>query len=252
MKYFCIIVCTSVILFSCKRNDPNDPQKIVDLAIEKAGGSKFLTSSISFNFRDRHYIAKRNQGMYSYQRIFIDSTNITYHDFLSNNGFVRKINDEVTSLADTTSAKYARSTNSVIYFALLPYGLNDAAVNKEFIGETILDGQPYRKVKITFGEEGGGEDYDDTFIYWFHKEKHTVDYLAYSYHTDGGGVRFRKAINPRFVKGILFQDYINYKPEDETISVEEMEALFMANELKELSRIELRNITVEIGVPTDL
>lgn len=190
--------------------------------------------------------------MYSYQRIFIDSANVTYHDYLGNNGFIRKINGQVTTLPDTTSAKYARSTNSVIYFALLPYGLNDAAVNKEFIGETILEGQPYRKVKITFGEEGGGEDYDDTFIYWFHKENYTVDYLAYSYHTDGGGVRFRKAINPRFEKGILFQDYINYKPEDETIAVEEMEGLFIANELKELSRIELRNITVEIGVPKDL
>lgn len=252
MKYIFIIVCTSVILFSCKGNDPNDPQVIVDQAIEKAGGTKFLTNTIEFDFRDRHYIAKRNQGMYSYQRVFIDSANTTYHDFLGNDGFIRKVNDEVATLADTTSAKYARSTNSVIYFALLPYGLNDAAVNKEFIGETILEGQSYRKVKITFGEEGGGEDHDDTFIYWLHKENHTVDYLAYSYYTDGGGVRFRKAINPRFVNGILFQDYINYKPGDETIAVEEMEALFVANELKELSRITLRNINVEIGIPTDL
>ncbi len=252
MRNLTIFLFSLAVLFSCQQADPNDAQKIVDQAIEKAGGQKFLTSTISFDFRDRHYIAMRNEEKYSYQRIFIDTTNTTYHDFLSNAGFVRKINDETVNLPDTTSAKYARSTNSVIYFALLPYGLNDAAVNKEYVGETTIEDQPYHKIKITFGEEGGGEDHDDTFIYWIHKQKSTVDYLAYSYHTDGGGVRFRKAMNPRMVEGILFQDYINYKPKDESISVEKMEALFIANELEELSRIELKNIKVAIGVPADL
>jgi hypothetical protein len=252
MKYTFLFICTVALLNSCKVHDPEDPHWIIDQAIEKAGGSRFLTSTIEFDFRDRHYIAKRNQGMYSYQRIFIDTTNTTYHDFLSNDGFTRKVNDEIANLPDTTSAKYARSTNSVIYFALLPYGLNDDAVNKEYIGETIIEDQLYQKIKITFGEEGGGEDHDDVFIYWIHKEKSTVDYLGYSYHTDGGGVRFRKAIDPRMVDGILFQDYINYKPKDESIAVEKMEALFVANELEELSRIELKNIQVQIGVPADL
>lgn len=250
MRNLLLLVFSISLLSSCQQSDPNDPQKIIDQALENAGGSKFLASTIAFDFRDRHYISKRKDGMYSYERIFIDSTNTIFHDFLSNDGFIRKINEEETILQDTMAAKYARSTNSVIYFALLPYGLNDAAVNKKYLGETTIEGQPYNKIKVTFGEEGGGEDHEDIFIYWIHKKKFTMDYFGYSYNTDGGGVRFRKAINPRRVEGILFQDYINYKPEDETITVESMEELFLSNQLVELSRIELKNIVVEIGTPT--
>jgi len=68
-----------------------------------------------------------------------------------------------------------------------------------------------------------------------------VDYLAYSYHVNGGGVRFRSAYNSREVDGVRFQDYINYK-HDSTTPVEEMDEYYLKGELKELSKIELRNI----------
>ena len=70
------------------------------------------------------------------------------------------------------------------------------------------------------------------------------DYLAYLYYTDGGGLRFRKAYNPRKVNGILFQDYVNYKPREDSATISEIEALYKQNALEELSRIELTNITV--------
>lgn len=252
MKNFLVLTICSILIYGCQSDDQKNPQWIVDQAIEKAGGSRFLTTTIEFDFRDRHYIAKRNGGAYSYQRILIDSANVSYHDFLGNDGFVRKINGETTSLPDSISAAYARSTNSVIYFALLPYGLNDAAVKKEFLGEATINNQPYAKIKITFGEEGGGEDHEDTFLYWIHKQNFTVDYFGYSYNTDGGGIRFREAINPRYVEGILFQDYINYKPKDESVHVSELETLYISGQLDELSRIELKNIAVQPGIPEGL
>ena len=64
-----------------------------------------------------------------------------------------------------------------------------------------------------------------------------MDYMAYLYHTDGGGLRFREAINQRRVEGVLVQDYINYKPADESIDINTIDELFEAGELEELSRI---------------
>lgn len=90
--------------------------------------------------------------------------------------------------------KYYNSVNSVHYFAYLPQGLNDKAVQKELLGEVVLKGEPYYKVRVTFAQEGGGNDYEDVFIYWFHKQKFTMDYLAYEFHVDGGGMRFREAV----------------------------------------------------------
>jgi hypothetical protein len=69
--------------------------------------------------------------------------------------------------------------------------------------------------------------------------------MAYSYEeTDGIGLRFRKAYNPRTVNGILFLDYINLKPKTET-QITDMEDLYKKGKLEELSKIELVNLQVK-------
>lgn len=221
-----------------------DSQKIIDKAIEVAGGEKYLHSTIEFDFRDRHYVAQREGGKYSYQRIFKDSVNTT-HDFLTNDGFKREINNVIAEVADSMKVKYTSSVNSVMYFALLPYGLNDAAVQKKFMGETSIDSVEYYIIEITFAQEGGGEDHEDVFMYWINKKDFTIGYMAYSYEeTDGVGLRFRKAYNPRNVNGILFQDYVNLKPKSKT-EITALEELYKKGELQELSKIELVDIQVK-------
>ncbi len=221
-----------------------DPQKIVDNAIAASGGQKYLNSNTEFDFRDRHYIAKRNGGIFSYERITKDSINTT-HDFLSNDGFRREINGSQVEVTDSMKTRYSASVNSVVYFALLPYGLNDASVQKKFLGETQIENREQYVVEITFVREGGGEDHDDVFMYWINKKEFTIDYMAYSFaENDGEGYRFRKAYNPRRVNGILFFDYINYKPKSE-VNLTALEELFKKGELEELSKIELLNISVE-------
>ncbi|HNV28665.1 MAG TPA: hypothetical protein PKJ83_06005 [Cyclobacteriaceae bacterium] len=221
-----------------------DPQKIIDNAIAASGGQKYLNSTSEFDFRDRHYIAKRNGGVFSYERITKDSINTT-HDFLSNDGFRRQINGSQVEVADSMKTRYSASVNSVVYFALLPYGLNDPSVQKKFLGETQIENKEQYVVEITFGQEGGGEDHEDIFIYWINKKDFTIDYMAYSFaENDGEGYRFRKAYNPRRVNGILFFDYINYKPKSGA-KLTDLEELFKKGELEELSKIELLNISVE-------
>ena len=72
-----------------------------------------------------------------------------------------------------------------------------------------------------------------------------LDYLAYNYLTDGGGTRFRKAKNLRKIKGFLFQDYINYKPQVKISSLDSLPHLFEKDSLEILSIIENKNIKVE-------
>jgi hypothetical protein len=142
------------------------------------------------------------------------------------------------------ATRYSNSVNSVHYFAQLPYGLNDNAVQKELLGEATINGNPYFEVGVTFKQEGGGTDFQDKFVYWIHKENYTVDYLAYSYETDGGGIRFREAYNVRYVDGIRFADYNNYKPESLEVSLTDLDALFAKGALKLLSKIETESIGV--------
>lgn len=243
MKNFILICLAAILITSCNSN-LTDPQKIIDKAIAASGGEKYLDATIEFDFRDRHYVSTRKGGMYTYERITKDSMNTT-HDFLSNDGFRREINGAAVEVVDSMKVKYTSSVNSVIYFALLPYGLNDTSVKKKFLGETQLENKEQYIVEISFGEEGGGEDFEDVFIYWINKKEFTIDYLAYSF-DEGKGLeyRFRKAYNPRKVNGITFFDYINYQPTVDT-KITELEALYKKSELKELSKIELLNIEVK-------
>jgi hypothetical protein len=75
----------------------------------------------------------------------------------------------------------------VIYFATLPYKLQDASVRK-FIEETTIKDKQYDVVGVTLGQDGGG--FDDEFHYWINKQTHKVD-LAYSYRTNDGALQNR-------------------------------------------------------------
>ena len=241
-KFSCCII--SIALTSCS-TFLTDPQKIIDKSIEAAGGDNYLNSTIEFDFRDRKYVAKRNGGSFSYERIFKDSLG-TIRDIVSNKGHVREINGMIKVLPDSMSVKYTASTNSVIYFALLPYGLNDPSVQKKYLCDTMIENQIFYRVEITFAQEGGGEDFQDVFHYWINRENFTLGYMAYSFsENDEVSLRFRKAINARKVNGIQFYDYINYKPKTNSVKMEELELLFTKGELEELSKIELQNIVVK-------
>lgn len=218
-------------------------RKVIRAGLEAHGGSAYENFVLEFDFRGRHYTAARNGGIFSYTREFSDSSG-RVKDVLNNAGFTRYRNDVVVTLAPAKSDAFSRSVNSVIYFALLPFGLDDDAVIEEWVKETTIEGQPYDEVRVTFKRSGGGDDHQDEFLYWFHRDKHTMDYLAYSYETEGGGLRFRKAVNPRRAEGIRFQDYINYKPKYENAVLDEMRSMFGADSLEILSEINLENLTV--------
>ncbi|MEM8566344.1 MAG: DUF6503 family protein [Bacteroidota bacterium] len=230
----------SVIFLACG-STPN-VDEIVNNAIATSGGDLFEKTEIQFEFRDREYGYKKADGNFEYIRLFEDSSRAV-RDILTNGGFTREVDGIITDVPDTMAIKYSNSVNSVIYFALLPYGLNDPAVNKSYLGPTTLDGKQYHKIKVTFNQKGGGEDYQDIFIYWIDVAENKVDYLAYSYETEGGGIRFRAAYNERFINGIRFVDYVNYKPQSDVV-LEEIDNTFERGELEELSKIELTGIKV--------
>lgn len=235
-----------ITLMACQSQSPDLAQTVIDQAIAAQGGSTINLSTIDFDFRNRHYRASRENGQYQYERLFtIDSTGQKVQDVLTNQGLTRFVEGVKVPLSAKDSAAYANSVNSVIYFALLPYFLNDPAVQKTYLDSVTIKGQPYHKIKVSFGQEGGGKDYEDEYVYWFHRKTLTMDYLAYNYHTDEGGARFRQAYNARTISGIRFADYYNYEPVFPTLEVERFDRLFQQDSLKLLSEINTENIQVK-------
>ena len=133
-----------------------------------------------------------------------------------------------------------------VYFSVLPFGLNDAAVRKKKLPEVSIKGKEYYKIEITFDENEGGEDFEDVFIYWINKQTFLIDYLAYEYHTNGGGKRFRAVTKENLVNGIRFADYDNYKPKNDTLKLKNIDKAFQDNLLLKVSEINLENIAVKL------
>lgn len=240
-KFYIILIVIGAA--ACAKQD-DKAQSVIDKSIEVHGGKLFENSIVDFDFRGRHYSLERNNGIYKYHRIFEDSVGM-YHDVLSNNGFTRMLNDQKVAVDDGWAARYSSSINSVAYFAYLPFGLNDPAVNKKYIGEEEVQGKLYDKVLVTFEQEGGGEDYDDQFVYWINKETSRMEFFGYSYTSDGGGIRFREGFGAQKKNGLVFSNYINYKASKEFRDVAGLAALYAGGKLQKLSEIRIENLEVE-------
>nr|WP_298534105.1 DUF6503 family protein [uncultured Algibacter sp.] len=244
MKKVIVIFVFTSLLVNCKR-ELQDADEIVQKSIAVSGGNTIKSTTISFDFRDKHYRAVRDNGQFQLERIFKDSVN-SVRDVLSNDGFLRFINNKPYEVSKEKEESYSASVNSVHYFSVLPYGLNSKAVKKNYLGKTNVKGTDYHKIKITFSEDGGGEDFEDVFIYWIDTVTFKVDYLAYSYAEKHGiGLRFREAYNERFIEGIRFVDYNNYKPKGDNVVLEHLDSKFENNGLELLSKIDLENILVK-------
>ena len=228
----------------------NLQNETLDAAIEiiakmrEAHGVKNIDGKeITFSFRDKVYSRYSLNNQYGYSRSALNEEGKMVIDSWRGDDFKRTINNVEVQITDKEENTYKNSINSVFYFALLPLSLSDPAVNVELIGDSKLKGKKYTKLRVTFDEEGGGEDFNDVFIYWMNKETNTMDFLAYQYFTEGGGIRFREAYNPREVGGFLFQDYNNFKP---TTGIEliDMDKAFEMGEMEQVSEIVLEDIKV--------
>lgn len=247
MKTSFLLSIIFLIGLSCNfSNKKLNAQDIIDRAIVAHCNSNCDRSTILFTFRNNVYKAVKNDGMYCYERIITKGDSVI-KDVLSNSSFKRFINDSLINLPKKTEINLANSVNSVHYFAQLPYGLNAPAVNKKYIGETTIKNKVYYKIAVSFKQEGGGLDFEDKFVYWINKTNFSLDYLAYSYAVNGGGVRFREAFNKRVVNGITFLDYNNYMPLKKDVELSKTDKLFQNGQLKLISKIITEQVSVKLN-----
>ncbi len=243
-----------VLLFTCFLSTcapPPEPQAeggavgILTRAIKAHGMEGFDVMRASFTFRKREYSIERADGSFRYTRAFTDSLGNQVVDVLGNQGLRRIRNDSVIILSPKDSAAYAASVNSVRYFFLLPYGLSDPAVNTELLAPSSIRGKFYDRVQVTFDANGGGEDHDDVYQYFFDQETGELDFLAYTFEAENGGIRFREATNKRRVNGALIQDYVNYGLDGQDRALDGIEQRYAEGILPELSRITNTHVAID-------
>ena len=232
MKYLFILL-VSFLTSNILSQEVLTAQQIIDKTMMASGANKVANSEITFKFRDKKYSAVRKNGEFKLARLF-------------NDGYAKYVNGHEFPVLKEKAKSNENAINSVHYFSVLPYGLNDSAVHKKLLPSVEIKGKEYFKIEVTFSEDGGGEDFEDVFIYWIGKKDFLIDYLAYAYHTNGGGKRFRVLKEQCVKNGIRFVDYHNYKPLNTAISLIDIDKAFENNQLEKISEIVLEDIEVEI------
>ncbi len=202
--------------------------------------------TLGFSFRDKEYTVSRKDGIYKYTATYHTESG-RHVGLLTNEGYSESVNGGWANLTPKDSTSRAESINSVVYFALLPLPLNDAAARKSLDGEEWIHEKEYYRIKVVFDQEGGGNDHDDVFFYWFDKADFSMDYLAYTYASDESGSRFRVAQKARRINGVLFQDYLNYKGPASTDSLSNISELYKAGRLELLSEVELSRVSLRLS-----
>ena len=233
-----------LLLLACKDINDKTVEEIINKSIEVSG---FNTNeiNITFDFRAYHYEFFRKDYNFTYARTTIKDDKKIRDELSSTKGLKRFIDSVPESLTDSLAMVYSNSLNSVMYFFQLPKPLLDGAVHSELLDEIKIEGATYWTIKVYFSEEGGGDDYQDEYRYWINQDTYEIDYLAYNYTTEGGGIRFRKAIKKKRVKGILFQDYQNFSPSNKFEPLDSLPQIYEDGLLSQISLIENKNIIVQ-------
>lgn len=227
--------------------DTSQARAIVDSAIARHGGAQLEQARVEFDFRDAHFRLVRDNGQFSYVRTYQDSLDRRVREVLTNDSLYRAVDGERVELTPAERGQMRTTVNSVAYFALLPYPLGDPAVQTAYAGLDTIDGVPYHRVGVTFRQEGGGQDYQDIFMYWFRTDDYAMDYLSYAFGLGEGeelGTRFRKAYNIRTVNGVRFADFLNYTHESIPPDRLQQYSDLAEDSLNLISRVELDSITV--------
>lgn len=206
--------------------DPRtDLDAYLDTVIAAHGGDVLDQATMTFTFRGDEFTLHRADGTFRYERATTDSLGRSVIEGITNTDVYRVVAGDTTALSSDEQNAVATAVNSVAYFALLPYPLQDPPVQATYAGPDTVSGTAYHRVAVSF-DEGGGQDYEDVFLYWFAYDTHAMDYLAYAFGVGGGpddqGTRFREAFNVRRVNGVRVADYRNYRADSlnpETLTV---------------------------------
>ena len=240
MKLFPILILTFFIQ-TCSAPNSLSPQQIIDKCIAYYGGNQWEKLHLGFTFRNHQYTLYRNSNKFIYTRTSITENPIV--DSLFFTGTFKRYQEGLPlKVSDSMKKVYAASVNSVLYFFQIPKVLNDPAVIKERLEDAEIMGKNYHTLRITFGKEGGGSDFEDEFRYWINTHSFAIDYFAYSYQTDGGGTRFR-SVKDRVAKyDMQFQNYLNYQPLSKNTPLDSLPYFFSNGDLLLVSEIVNENI----------
>ncbi len=222
--------------------------EIVDRAIEYHGGELFEQSRVRLTVASRSGsfdVDSMADGDRFEQRIRASNGSDEREYRRDNTALEVTEGGQPMEMDETRHARAESYVNQRMYFLFLPYKLNDPGAYKEDQGLEEWNGRQLHRVRVTF-QPGASDGADSAYVYWFDPETARLEQFAYDY-SEGAGLRFRVLTNYRRIGGLLFYDADNYglNTTDGGLTVDDINPVYVEEELPLVSQIELRDIEVE-------
>ncbi len=219
---------------------------IVHRAIELHGGDLYEHSSISFDLCSGSgcydISVETDDGLYRHR--VAGPVSAGHREVEADNDTVRHWHEgEERPVTPAEEQRLRDWATARIYFALLPYKLNDPGVRQRDLGLERWGDRDLHKVKVTF-RAGSSTDAEDEFLYWFDPETARLEQFAYSFAGEPGGLRFRPLHDHRRVGGILFFDQTNLGIDGDGLSVDLIDPDYVERAMRPVSTVRLENIEV--------
>ena len=220
---------------------------IVARAIEHHGGELYRASETELDVCSKsgcfHVVARVDGDRFAYT-VSGKVREVRREVRWSNDALEVRENGTPVAVEPEREQRYRDWAMARVYFCFLPYRLDDPSVIQHELGLVDWEGRRLHRVKVTF-EPGTSTDAGDEYMYWFDPETARLEYFAYSYDDDGGGLRFRRAFDHRRVGGLLVFDQDNYGVEGPGLSVDAIDPAYVKSRMRHISTVRLEQISVE-------
>ncbi len=219
---------------------------IVDRAIEHHGGELYRHSETGVDLCSKsgcfHVVALLDGDRFVYT-VAGTSGGARLEVRSSNDALEVRRDGEPLAVEPGGEQKYRDWAMARVYFCFLPFRLGDPSVRHQDLGLVDWDGRRLHKVKVTF-EAGTSTGAGDEYVYWFDPESARLEYFAYSYDDNGGGLRFRRTVRHRRAGGLLFSDQENFGADGPGLSVDAIDAAYVRDAMRHVSTVRLEGIEV--------
>lgn len=223
--------------------------KILQDCIETYGGAKFFNSKITFNIEDLYYSIERKDNLSNFVLTRqVDS--IEYKATYQNGSTAYFINDSLQEETLYSRRFIEARLEGLVYLFSIPHIFDQNSVVAAQEENVTIGKKEYLTLHIWFRPLP--EDPENEFYLYIDPETKHIDFFTEKFDLNGESILFKKAINKRTIKGLLFSDYNVFRSvSEDSVSLDAVYKNYNNRSIEYLTDIVYENFEVEILKTTD-
>lgn len=217
------------------------PNELLQKTINAHGGESFKNSLIEFNIDKTSFSLQYDNDRANFKQT--RQVNTDKHILTYRYGLIQYFINDSLQPEELYSKKMAEiSLFGFLYTFSIPFNLttNDVIISRQ--PNVTIRQKEYFTLDVQFTKVPDLPE--DHFLLYIDVNSYEINYAAIQHDLSGSKPQFRRMIEPKRIKDILFQDYILFHANDTITPLEKLYAKFNQSDLKVIRTIQFDSISV--------